>query len=209
LISQIKGKIAGIENARALVEVGGLIYEIMLPSSLLDRLKSRQPGSEISFYTIYYIEGSNIGNQFPRLVGFEDSVQREFFTILTNVSGLGIKKALRSLVLPINVIAKAIETEDVKKLTELPGIGARMAEKIIAELKGRVAKFALMQDDKPLAKPAEPPDFAADVLQILRQLQYPQGEAKVMIERALATGKKFKSTEDMLEQIFKQQGMNL
>lgn len=209
MISQIKGKIAGIENTRALVEVGGLIYEVMLPSSLLDNLKSRPNGSEISLYTIYYIEGSNIGNQFPRLVGFADPVQREFFTVLTNVSGLGIKKALRSLVLPINVIAKAIETEDVKKLTELPGIGARMAEKIIAELKGRVAKFALMQDNKPLAKPVEPPDFGAEVMQILRQLQYPQGEAKVMIERALATGRKFKSTEDMLEQIFKQQGMNL
>lgn len=209
MISQIRGKIAGIENGRALVEVGGLIYEIMLPSSLLDTLKAGEPGDEVNLYTIYYIEGSNIGNQFPRLVGFSDPVQREFFTVLTNVSGLGIKKALKSLVLPINVIARAIETEDAKKLMELPGIGARMAEKIIAELKGRVAKFALMQDDRPLAKPAEPPDFAADVMQILRQLQYPPGEAKIMIERALSTGKKFRSAEDMLEQIFKQQGMNL
>jgi Holliday junction DNA helicase RuvA len=209
LISQIKGQLAGIENDRAFIEVSGLTYAVMLPSSLLDSLRTRNNGDEVMLYTIYYIEGSNIGNQFPRLVGFSDPVQREFFTVMTNVSGLGIKKALRSLVLPINVIAKAIEMEDVRKLTELPGIGPRMAEKIIAELKGRVAKFALMQDDQPLARPTERPDFAAEVMQILRQLQYPQGEAKIMIERAMATGKKFKSTEDMLEQIFKQQGMSI
>ena len=209
MISQIQGKLASVENDRAYLEVGGVTYEIMLPSSLLETLKGKPIGDEIRLFTIYYIEGSNIGNQFPRLVGFEDKVQREFFMTMTNVSGLGIKKALKSLTLPINVIARAIETEDVKKLTELPGIGARMAEKIIAELKGRVAKFALMQDDKPLARPAEPPDFAAEVTQILRQLQYPPNEARLMIERALAVGRKFRSTEDMLEQIFKQQGMTI
>ncbi len=209
MISQIQGKFAGIAHESASVEVNGLTYDIMLPSSLLDSMKKRGSGEDVRFFTLYYIEGSNIGNQFPRLVGFEDTVQREFFQIMTNVSGLGIKKALKSLILPINVIAKAIETEDVKKLTELPGIGPRMAEKIIAELKGRVAKFALIQDDKALSKPVEPPDFAAEVMQILKQLQYPQNEAKLMIERALSTGKKFKSTEDMLEQIFKQTGMSM
>lgn len=208
MISHIKGKMAGADNDRAYIEINGITYDIMLPSSLLETLKMKPHGAEVNLFTIYYIEGSNIGNQFPRLVGFEDKVQREFFMILTNVSGLGIKKALRSLVLPINVIARAIETEDVRKLTELPGIGPRMAEKIIAELKGRVAKFALMQDEKPLAKPTEPPDFAAEVLQILRQLQYPQNESRLMIERALSAGRKFKSTEDLLEQIFKQQGMS-
>jgi Holliday junction DNA helicase RuvA len=208
LISRINGKLSGISADKASIEIGGLTYDVMLPSSLLDEFREKPCGTQVELYTIYYIEGSNIGNQFPRLVGFVDSVQREFFMILTNVSGLGVKKALRSLVLPINVIARAIETEDAKKLIELPGIGPRMAEKIIAELKGRVAKFALMQDDQPLAKPAKQPDFASDVLQVLKQLQYQPVQAKEMIERALATGRKFKSSEELLEQIFKQQGMS-
>jgi Holliday junction DNA helicase RuvA len=208
LISKITGKISGVGSSRVYIDVNGLTYDIMLPSGLLESLRDKINGDPVEIFTIYYVEGSNVGNQFPRLVGFADPVQREFFTVLTNVSGLGIKKALRSLVLPINVIARAIETEDVKKLTELPGIGPRMAEKIIAELKGRVAKFALMQDDKPLAGPPRHPDFAAEVMQVLRQLEYGQPQAKIMIERALAAGKSFKSSEEMLEQIFRQQGMS-
>jgi len=208
LISRIKGKISEVNSTRAFIKVNGLTYDIMLPSGLLEKLRDNIDNEPVELYTIYYIEGSNVGNQFPRLVGFADPVQREFFLVLTNVSGLGIKKALRSLVLPINVIARAIETENVKKLTELPGIGPRMAEKIIAELKGRVAKFALMQDDQPLAGPAKPPDFAAEVMEVLRQLQYNHAQAKTMIERALAASKSFKSSEEMLEQIFKQQGMS-
>jgi len=79
-----------------------------------------------------------------------------------------------------------------------------MAEKIIAELKGKVAKFALMKDIEPLASPMKAPDFANEVMDVLLQLQYKQVEAKAMIERALAAGKHFKSAEEMLEQIFKQ-----
>ncbi|MCD6161383.1 MAG: hypothetical protein J7K40_03095 [candidate division Zixibacteria bacterium] len=208
MISRIKGKLSGVDSVRAYIEVSGLTYDIMLPTGLLDKLSEKTDDGLVELYTIYYIEGSTIGNQFPRLIGFDDPVQREFFQILTNVSGLGIKKALRSLVLPINIIARAIETENTKKLIELPGIGKRMAEKIIAELKGRVAKFALIQDAEPLSGPLKAPDFAAEVMDVLQQLQYNPAHAKIMIERALATGKTYKSAEEMLEQIFKQQGMS-
>jgi Holliday junction DNA helicase RuvA len=204
LISKIKGKIGELGPDRAFIEVEGLTYEVMLPSGLIDNLRQKTDDEFIELYTIYYIEGSNVGNQYPRLVGFADPIQRDFFTILTNVSGLGIKKALRSLVLPINVIARAIESEDVMRLTDLPGIGTRMADKIIAELKGRVAKFALLRDDQPLVTPTKRPDFTSEVMDVLKQLQYKPAEAKMAIERALATGRHFKSSEEMIQQIFKQ-----
>jgi Holliday junction DNA helicase RuvA len=204
MISRIKGKIRELGADRVLLEVAGLTYEVLAPSSVAENLRQKADNEEVELYTIYYIEGASVGHQFPRLVGFADPVQREFFSAMTGVSGLGVKKTLKSLVLPINVIARAIESENVKKLSELPGIGPRMAEKIIAELKGKVAKFALMKDIQPLAGPAKAPDFANEVMDVLLQLQYKQVEAKTMIERALAAGKHFKSAEEMLEQIFKQ-----
>ncbi len=204
MISRIKGILKETGNESLLLEAAGISYEIMVPSGLIDSLRRKGDNAEIEIYTIYYIEGAAVGNQYPKLVGFADPVQREFFQLLTGVSGLGVKKALRSLVLPINVIARAIESENAKKLSELPGIGQRMAEKIIAELKGKVAKFALMRDGEPLAAAPKQPDFAAEVLQILLHLQYRQAEAQAMIERAFAAGKSFKSSEELLEQIFRQ-----
>ncbi|OQX92150.1 MAG: hypothetical protein B6D58_04465 [candidate division Zixibacteria bacterium 4484_95] len=204
MISKIKGMISELGPDRVFIEVEGLTYEVMLPSGLIDKLRQKTDNKPAELYTIYYIEGSNVGNQYPRLVGFADPIQRDFFTILTNVSGLGIKKALRSLVLPINIIARAIESEDVRRLTELPGIGPRMADKMIAELKGKVAKFALVRDDQPLVTPTKQPDFTSEVMDVLKQLQYNPAEAKQAIEKALATGRHFKSSEEMIQQIFKQ-----
>lgn len=205
MISKIRGILDRVGEATASVNVGGLFYEIMLPSALVDSLKRNgAPGSEIEFYTLDYIEGGQIGNQYPRLVGFAEAVDKEFFSLYTSVPGLGIKKALKSLTLPISEIARAIETEEVSVLTKLPGVGGRLAEKIIAELKGKTAKFALARQSLPLARPEIKPDYAAEVMAVLLQLQYKKTEAQAMLERALSTGKRFKSTEEILQQIFNQ-----
>lgn len=205
MIAKIKGILDRIGDSSALVDVGGLFYEIMLPSALVDSLKGgRSGGSEIELYTLDYIEGGQVGNQYPRLVGFAEAIDKEFFSLYTSVSGLGIKKALKSLTMPINEIARAIETEDVSTLKKLPGVGGRLAEKIIAELKGKTARFALAKESKPLARPETKPDYAEEVMAIMLQLQYKKSEAQAMLERALSTGKRFKSSEDLLQQIFDQ-----
>jgi Holliday junction DNA helicase RuvA len=205
MISKIRGLLDRVEDSTASVDVGGLYYEIMLPSALVDSLKKNgAAGSEIEFHTLDYIEGGQVGNQYPRLVGFADVVDKEFFKLYTSVPGLGIKKALKSLVIPISEIARAIEMEEVSVLTKLPGVGGRLAEKIIAELKGKTARFALAKESKPLARPEIKPDYAEEVMVVLLQLQYKKTEAQAMLDRALSTGKRFKSTEDLLQQIFSQ-----
>ena len=143
-------------------------------------------------------------NQYPRLVGFADSIDKEFFSLFVSVPGLGIKKALKSLIIPISDVARAIETDDAAILQKMPGIGARLAEKIIAELKGKTARFALAKGSKPLAKIEEKPDYADEVLEILLQLQYKRAEAQTILHRAISTGRRFKSSEESLQQIFKQ-----
>ncbi len=161
MIAKIRGILDKVGDFSALVDVGGLFYEIMLPSALVDALKrDGSSGSEIELYTLDYIEGGQVGNQYPRLVGFAEAIDKEFFSLYTSVSGLGIKKALKSLTMPINEIARAIETEDVSTLKKLPGIGGRLAEKIIAALKGKTARFALAKESKALARPEVKPDYA-------------------------------------------------
>jgi Holliday junction DNA helicase RuvA len=205
MISRIKGILDHIDESNAVVYIGGIYYDIMLPSALADSMKnSAAMGTEITLHILDYIEAAQVGNQYPRMVGFADPTDKEFFAVFTSVSGLGIRKALKSLIMPISDISRAIETSDVDTLKKLPGIGPRLAEKIVAELKGKTARFALARESKPLAKPERKPDFADEVMLILLQLQYRRSEAQAMLDRAIATGKRFKSSEDLLNQIFKQ-----
>ncbi len=206
MISRLTGRLARITDQCALVENGGVYYEVLLPSALADRLKDNgQIGSDVEFETIYYIEaGERKSSHYPRLVGFTDPVDRQFFSLFTQVPGLGVKKALKSLVLPISEIATAIETKDAGKLKRLPGVGGRLAEKIIAELNGKTARFALARGSQPLAaKPAESQPFIDEALDVLEQLQYSRSEARTMVEQAIKKQPGVASAEELISLIFK------
>ncbi len=211
MISRITGRLNQVNDDTALIENGGVFYEVMLPSALAERLREEnQIGSEIAFDTIYYIEaGDKKSSHFPRLVGFTSPIDREFFSLLTNVSGLGVKKALKSLTIPIRDIASAIETKDAGRLNRLPGVGARLAEKIIAELHGKVAKFALSKEDRPLSKGkvVEPEPFVEEALAVLTQLQYSRPEAERMIDAAIKMKPKITKVEDLITIIFRNEQM--
>lgn len=206
MISRIQGILAQVGENSALVECGGICYEVMVPTALADRLRrSSGMGKSITFETIYYIEaGDKKSSHFPRLVGFTDVVDREFFSLLTQVSGMGVKKALKSLILPIREIAAAIETRDSATLSRMPGVGPRLGEKIIAELNGKTAKFALSKDDQPLAaKQAQRTPIETEALEVLSQLQYGSREAEQMIAAAVKADPKIVSVEALIEAIFK------
>lgn len=207
MISRIHGKLAKVTDQFALIENGGVFYEIMIPSALAERLKeSGQVGENVSFDTIYYIEaGEKRSNFYPKLVGFTDPVDREFFSLFTQVPGVGVRRALKSLILPIKEIAMAIETRDAGKLSTMPGVGGRLAEKIIAELHGKTAKFALSKVDEPLAKNRTQvrTSFTDEALEVLTQLQYSRMEAQKMMDSAMTSNQEIKNAEDLISHIFK------
>lgn len=216
MISCIKGTLSQITDDYALVENGGVYYEILLPSALAERLKANgKVGLEIEFKTIYYIEaGDKKSNHYPKLVGFTNAIDREFFSLFTQVPGMGMKKALKSLILPIRDIATAIETKDAGTLNRLPGVGGRLAEKIIAELNGKTSKFALSRTDEPLAKKdrkKELEPIEREAIEVLLQLQYKRQEAEDMVARAVKAKAKVTRVEDLIELIFKneQQGRGI
>jgi Holliday junction DNA helicase RuvA len=206
MISRIRGKLVQLTDSFALVENGGLSYEVQLPSALADRLKEgNRIGGEIEFETIHYVEaGDRKSNHYPRLVGFTDPVDREFFSLFIQVPGLGVRKALKSLVLPVSEVAAAIENKDSAQLQRLPGVGGRLADKIVAELVGKCAKFALARSSEPLAaKSAKAPAFVDEAMDILVQLQYNRSEAKEMVDAALKANPKVSRSEDLISLIFK------
>ncbi|KKK90373.1 hypothetical protein LCGC14_2723650, partial [marine sediment metagenome] len=123
MIARITGRLEHVDAAAALVDVGGgLWYEVLVPAFDVERL-SRRIGQDVALFTLHYIDGDPTrGGQVPRLVGFLSETDREFFKLFTTVKGIGIRKALRSLVRPAADIAAAIQAKDGKVLASLPVI---------------------------------------------------------------------------------------
>jgi holliday junction DNA helicase RuvA len=209
VISEITGEVLydRIQRESVLLRVNSLCYEVLVPSGVASRLRQSQ-GAErqnpITLYTIDYIDGGIGGGHLtPRLVGFLDPLDREFFEEFTTVPGLGYKKALKCLVRPLNEIALAIERGDAQFLKELPHIGQKTAERIITDLRGKMAKFALSHSEQPLAVESEPPsELRAEALQVLLQLEYSRAEAERMVADIFARHKSIKNPEDFLRKVF-------
>ncbi|MDX9856778.1 MAG: Holliday junction branch migration protein RuvA [candidate division Zixibacteria bacterium] len=205
MISRLTGKLVQVTDQTALVETNGVCYEVMVPSGLAERLRSNgRLNQPITFETIYYIEaGDKKASHFPRLVGFLDPVDREFFSLFTQVPGLGVKRALKSLVFPIRQIAEAIEVKDTATLVRLPGVGARQAEKIIAELHGKTVKFALSRTEEPLAVvQREKSPLVDEAIAVLTQLQYSANEARQMVDAAVKEHQEVRTVEELITLIF-------
>ncbi len=205
MISRITGQLISVRDDSAEIQSGSVTYHLLIPSNINKRLLATR-GQDVSLFTYYYLEGVGKGaNLLPRLVGFTEEIDREFFLVFTGVQGISTRKALKAFVMPIEKIAAAIETGEDHILKSLPGIGPRAAQKIIAELKGKCTRFALkrrLESDEEVPKEV---DFKDEAMDVLTQLQYKPVEASRMIERALKADSSISEVDELLASIFNQQ----
>ena len=203
LITRITGKLVRLGDAEARIEVGALEYEVFVPEFVRRQLQALM-GSEVSLKTIEYIEGNTQGGRLvPRLIGFLADVELEFFEMVCSVDGMGVKKTLRAMVRPVREVAEAIEEQNLKELSLLPGIGPAMSERIVAKLRRKMAKFALMvaREFPAEAKSAER-GVLHEAFEALLSLGYNAVEAREKID-AVSSGKtKLKSVEDVIMAIY-------
>jgi len=202
MIARIEGKLVKLDSDSALVQVGAVGYEVMLPSYCVSAL-SDKIGSDITLCTMEYYEGApGAGSFVPRMIGFLNTGERDFFTKFISVKGIGVKKGLRSLSIPIATIAAAIENGDDKTLMSLEGVGKRMAQQIIAELKGKLQTFAVGAE---LPRPAEArlKPFQAEALEILIAWGEKRSEAMELIELACQRHPDIKSAEALVPLVYR------
>ena len=150
---------------------------------------------------------AGLGNLIPRLVGFPEKADLDFFLLLTTVQGLGVKKALRALAIPVHEVARAIELNDLATLKRLPEIGGKTAQKIVVELKGKAARFALLDEEglKRAQLPGLAAEYQRDAVDILVQLQYTASEADTLVRQTVRLHPDIATAEELIQQIFKQQ----
>jgi Holliday junction DNA helicase RuvA len=218
VLTKIRGRVESVADESVTLLVDPFEIEVLIPEHARRTLQSKL-GEPVSLHTIFYIEGSAmVGKMVPRLVGFLTAIDREFFDVFCSVDGVGVRKALRAMVLPVRELARAIEDQDVKVLATFPGIGEATAERVVAKLRRKVGKFALIvAPERAAATPAaqsngEPdhaePDVIRDTYAALLSVGHTESQARQAIDRVLTGKKKFKSVADMIEAIYLQSRRN-
>lgn len=209
MLDQVQGILRGLNEGALLLEWQGLVFEVQVPAFLLDP-GTFTIGQPLSLYTRLYFQGSGMNNLYPVLLGFGSRQERDFFDKITSVEGIGPRAALRAMTIPVAEIARAIETEDVRLLSSLPGIGKQRASQIIAKLRGKLTPFLAPGEERAPRSPA-PARTAADparemeeeAMAILLQLGYKKPEAEKMLQNALARNQKITSAEELIQEVFR------
>jgi Holliday junction DNA helicase RuvA len=207
MITRITGLLNRVLDDEVRLQVGGIEYQVLVPDFVRRALQGSL-GQEITLHTCHYFDGNPMqGRVVPRLIGFSTEAELDFFDLFCTVDKVGTRKALKALVRPIKEIADAIQRQDPKWLTTLPGVGAATAEQIIATLRRKVTKFALMTT--PAQEGATPGQVVdgnvmEDAYQALMSVGHSPQEARHKLDQVLHTGKTFKSVEEVLFEIYKQ-----
>src|ERR1700689_5438064 len=179
------------------LQVQALEYQVMVPEFVRRSLQGKQ-GQELTLHTTEYLEGNPAhGRMVPRFIGFTSEAELEFFDLFCTVDKVGVRKALKALMRPIRDIADAIQRQDTKWLTTLPGVGPATAEQIVATLRRKVTKFALMPtpgasstaDKGAEAVPAIAGNILEDAYQALVSVGHGPSEARDRLDVVVATGK--------------------
>lgn len=206
MISTVRGELQRIEETSAYLQTGPFTLEVYIPDFVRRQLQGRI-GEVVELQTMAYLDGNpqKGGRMTPRLVGFTTQAELTFFELICSVDGLGIKKALQAIVRPVREVAAAIEQQDTKTLSTLPGIGPAVAERIVAKLRRKMTRFALMVDQTAGVTYEPMHDLVAETYEALLTLGHSAEDARDKIDKILAVGKKYKSVEDILTAIYQQE----
>jgi Holliday junction DNA helicase RuvA len=172
MIGRIQGILVSVHPPRLLVDCQGVGYEIDVPMSTLYQLP--ETNQKITLLTHFQVR-----EDAQQLFGFATETEREAFRQLIKISGVGSRTALAVLSgMSVNELAHAIAMQEAGRLTQVPGIGKKTAERLCLELKGKLAPDLGIVGGKPQAIEA-----SSEVLQALLALGYSEKEAHLALKQ--------------------------
>jgi Holliday junction DNA helicase RuvA len=211
VIASLRGRLRAKFEDRVILEAAGVGYEVYLPPVTQRALSgvaagAGDTGEEVAL-AIHYHATQNQPR--PVLIGFTTELDKEFFEKLITVKDVGPLVAARSLSAPVGEIASAIARQDEPYLRRLPGIGPQKAKNIVAQLHGKVAKFALLEPvpvstRAPAPAPVDDEGLRGMVFEVLvKQLGHRPSEAAGLIDAALRRRSDITTPEDLFDEIYR------
>lgn len=172
MIGRIQGTLISISAPKLLIDCNGLGYEVDVPMSTLYQLPST--GQNITLLTHFHIREDQ-----QQLFGFASEAERQAFRSLIKISGVGVRTALAVLSgMSVNELIQAIAVQEPGALTRIPGIGKKTAERLLLELKGKLAPDLGASNGS-----ATQLDAASEIIQALLTLGYSDKEARLAIQQ--------------------------
>ncbi len=176
MIALLTGQIAYKSLDHVIVDVGGVGYRVIVPLSTFYQLPD-EGAVRLQIHT-------NVKEDAIHLYGFLTAAEKEMFALLLSVSGVGPKLAVNILSnIPAGDLREALSHSDIRRLSAVPGIGKKTAERLILELKDKIARLApLPAGARPTAAGATPATSFDDALSALVNLGYKENQARKVLE---------------------------
>lgn len=179
MIARLRGTLIECDGATALIDAGGVGYEVHVPQSVMALLPL--PGEEATLLTRQIFREDGV-----TLYGFTTTFERRLFDLLLGVKGCGPKVALSLLgSIGADGIVNAVSLEDARALARAPGVGPRLAERVILEIKDKVLEEAAARRYETAMKPSRRVGASDELVDALLALGYRRNEA----EAAAATAR--------------------
>jgi Holliday junction DNA helicase RuvA len=187
MIAHLSGTLLAKHATSVIVDVGGVGYEVTIPVTTFYDLE--EPGSQVQL-RIY----THVREEALQLYGFKTARERELFTQLISVSGIGPKSAIAMLSgMSADEIITAIRTNNLARLTSIPGLGKKTAERLVIELRDKMTKLSSPELEEQLAARASGTapsgdDVREDALSALVNLGYQRAAAEKAVTHAMQEG---------------------
>ena len=197
MIAHLSGKLLSKQPNQVIVDVNGVGYEVHVPLSTFYELGEIGSLVQLRIYT--HVREDTIA-----LFGFKSANEKVMFEQVTSISGIGPKLGITILSgMPVDELVAAIRQSNLARLTSIPGIGKKTAERLVVELRDKLAKVVTVPADEQTATASvsQPQD---DVVSALVNLGYAKASAEKAVQTVVSTSKTEPAFEELLRTALRQ-----